>query len=168
MRFLLILLLLTQGACTRERPVTIGVVNMKVLMDKSVWGRKHQKIIQDALAQREKLWEKKCGTPIKEVTLKLKALEKSADKALLPSLLETQKRLGRMCYALKGQYQREVEQINEEYAGRILKKVKETASLIARNLKLDLVVTLFRGVVLYASERVDITEKVVIGLEEEP
>ncbi len=165
---LLVVLLLISSACTRERPVKIGVVNMKVLMDKSVWGRKHQKVIREALAEREKQWEKRCGTPIKEVTLKLEALKKKPDPVAEPLLLGERQRLGRMCYQLKAQFQREVEQINEEYAAKILKKVKETAALIGKNLRLDLVVTFFRGVVLYTSERVDITEKVVIALEEGP
>ncbi len=153
--------------CAAPRPLKVGVVNMKTIMDKSVWGRKHQRVISAALAKREKHWTTTCGDPLKALAQKRKQaeLKKSPELQLLQ---EKDKKLRRRCYALKVQYQNEVKVINENYSVKILDKVKETATIIGRTLQLDLVVTRFRGIVLYASERVDITDRVVVALEESP
>jgi Skp family chaperone for outer membrane proteins len=157
-------------SCSHTKPQKIGVVDMKILMDKSVWGRKHQKTIRKELAIRERMWIQKCGNPLKKIILEINKVEKAADKTPgnLKELKLSKRTLYIQCERLKRQYHLEVEQINTNYAATILKKVKESVLLIAKSLHIDLVVTAFRGVVLYSSDRIDITDKVILALEESP
>ncbi|MBN2725328.1 MAG: OmpH family outer membrane protein [Deltaproteobacteria bacterium] len=137
---------------------------MKTVMDTSSWGKKHQKLIAQEIAKREKKWETECSEPMKAISLELKKLKTENSEKFLKTE-ELKNNLVHKCARLRGQFQREVEKLNEDYAGKILTKVKNISSQLAVEKKLNIVFSLFRGVVLFADDTVDITEKVIMRLD---
>lgn len=148
-------------SCTKKDTVPIGVVNMKTIMDKSAWGKKHQQAISKELATREKQWEKSCNEPLKELTDRIEKANKAGNTADAKALASEKNLKLRQCSLLRNRYQAEVEKLNEDYAGKILDKVKDISRRIAEDKKLKLVLSLFRGVVLHADDTVDITDSVI-------
>ncbi|MGM0598034.1 MAG: OmpH family outer membrane protein [Myxococcota bacterium] len=146
----------------------VGVVNLKAIMEKSVWGRSHKRKMNKQIVRREKQWQENCEKPLKDTVLKLEKVKKNKDSSPkeLARLEQKKKQLSQRCSLVRQQFKSEIEELNENFASSIIKKVKEVAASIAEEAQLDLVVSQFRGVVLYGSKQVDITSKVINKLEE--
>ncbi|MDA3863928.1 MAG: OmpH family outer membrane protein [Deltaproteobacteria bacterium] len=146
----------------------VGIVNLKTIKGKSVWGRSHKRKMNKQIVSREKQWQENCENPLKNTVLKLEKIkkEKDAKPEEIARLQQKKRQLSHKCSMVRQQFKTEIEELNENFASSIINKVKEVAASIAEELQLDLVVSQFRGVVLYGSKQVDITSKVINKLEE--
>ena len=162
--------ILATSCYSNKKNLKIGIVDLKTVMEKSEWGKEKQQKINSEIAKREKSWNKLCATPLKSIITKLEQLKKSAKNnktEQVKQLKNKKQQLAFKCSSIKTTYQREIENLNAELASQILKKVKSVTKLLAKQYEFDLIITEYRGVVLFNSSKIDITDLIIKNLEQE-
>jgi Skp family chaperone for outer membrane proteins len=165
----LFLISIISCAPKNNRGMKIGIINMKKIYENSTWGKKQSLNINKEIAKREKKLETQCSNPLKKSIVKLNKLNKKTPKN--PQAIREHKTrhigLLRKCNRIRTIFQKEIDKVSENHGAAILKKVKEMASLLAGPKKIDLILTKFRGVVIYMSDSIDITDHVIKLLDSE-
>ncbi len=159
---------LMAGSCAK--PVQVGVIRVKAIMDESTWGLTQVNLLRREIVSRESALKEKCGGPLEATLIRVRETENlDDDDPVRQEALRNHAGIYEKCMNLRGQLQEELGRIQEKFATAVMEKVQSAAEIIARRRKLDLV--LFqdqKGTVLWSGPRVDVTAEVKNMIDSEP
>lgn len=160
--FGIMLLALTAAACASSGTHRVGVVQVKAVMEECTWAQARMQNLKKEIADRERMLDTQCMTPLQKFAVRLQELEKTPDtdpeKA---SVLQERQRLLGSCMDLRQKLQEEVAGIRDRFLAELMEKINEAAKTVARRHRLDVVfLAQPQGVVSWAGPRVDVTGEV--------
>lgn len=164
----MIALALLMANCASSGAHRVGVVQVRLVMEECTWAQVHMQNLKKEIADRERMLDEQCMTPLQKFAVRLKELEKTPDGDSEKTLVEKEhQRVLNACMDLRQKLQEEVARIRDRFLAEFMEKIHKASKAVAKHRQLDVVLLEQpQGVVSWAGTRVDITNDIKSWMEQ--
>lgn len=158
----IVALTLLMASCASSGAHRVGVVQVRLVMEECTWAQVHMQNLKKEIADRERMLDEQCMTPLQKFAVRLKELEKTPDGDPEKTSVEQERqRVLNICMDLRQKLQEEVASIRDRFLAEFMQKIHKAAKTVAKHRQLDVVLLAQpQGVVSWAGTRVDITNDI--------
>ncbi len=159
-----VVLALSAAGCASSGAHRVGVVRVKAVMEECSWAQARVQQLKKEIADRERMLDEQCMTPLQKFAVRLQELEKAPDAdPEKVAVLQERQRVMAACMDLRQKLQEEVGAIRDRFLADLMEKIDEAAKTVARRRKLDVVLLAQpQGVVAWSGPRVDVTSEIKV------